>query len=81
MHAVLYETPHACADEGDLGSDKGVDCDLIPNRPRDELLSCDAIGCHGDYVFGEDRKGKPRNLFGSEGPSCFSCHGDEWSDD
>lgn len=47
-------------------------------RPVDELLSCDATGCHGNYDFENSSATLVRDLEGSDGPSCYSCHDKKW---
>lgn len=46
----------------------------------DAFLSCDAIGCHGEYDYrapGGAVVG--RHVLGSEGPSCYACHERKWN--
>lgn len=75
LHATGYEDPFLCRDPDDRDS---VTCPW--ERPPDSLLSCDASGCHGDFDFSEGSPDFERHLHGSAGPSCYSCHGQEWSD-
>ena len=78
LHAERYEDPFLCGDPTrPMEPERGVPCP--PSRPNsDSLLSCDAAGCHGNFDF---RPTSPRLLYGAEGPSCYTCHGEEWDDD
>ncbi len=77
MHARRYESPFSCGDPSAPNSEHGVTCSSA--RPADDLLSCDASGCHGSYTFDSGGPGpSERHLRGSEGPSCYTCHGKEW---
>lgn len=77
LHAAGKEYPFLCGDPADPS--RAIEC--TGPRPGDALLSCDATGCHGSYDFsrpGGEVSG--RHLFGSEGASCYTCHGTEWED-
>lgn len=74
LHAVRFDIPFLCGVKGD--ERQGVPCDTT--RPARDLLSCDAAGCHGGYEFVESGPGSVRDLRGSEGPSCYTCHGRKW---
>jgi hypothetical protein len=71
------EHPFTCGDPAQPDAAEGVPCPAV--RPVDDLLSCDASGCHGDFDFSEATS-QNRDLIGSDGPSCYACHGDEWND-
>jgi hypothetical protein len=73
-HAELMDTPFLCRDPA---SGAAVACPDA--RPADENLSCDASGCHGDFDYSPDADRSQRHLRGSDGPSCYSCHRQEWS--
>ena len=75
MHAIRMDNPFAC---GAVDDEDGGACP--PDRPRDDELSCDAAGCHGNYQFKDQPMGLMRDLLGSDGPSCYTCHGAEWED-
>lgn len=70
-HARRNETPYLCGDPGGGGA---VTCPT-DGRPAPDDLSCDAAGCHGGYDYTPDG---PRHLEGSDGPSCWTCHDQEW---
>ncbi len=73
MHARGHETPFLCFNP------VSFEREACPSfRPERENLSCDAAGCHGDndYVEGPHIA---RSLNGSDGPSCWTCHNQEWS--
>lgn len=76
MHAVRYEVPFLCGDPNDSTGFAAVPC-----PPNVELglrdRSCDAMGCHGTFSPG-DNVDVGRELRGSDGPSCWTCHGQEW---
>lgn len=75
MHALGFETPFLC-----LARD-GTAMELCPDeRPANAQLSCDASGCHGDFDYAPGTDPATRHLLGSDGPSCFACHGEVWSD-
>ena len=76
LHARRYETPFLCGRPD--RPDRGEVCP--PVRPPDDLVSCDAAGCHGTFDFTEDAARAARDLIGSDGPSCYTCHGREWED-
>ena len=73
------ETNNHARGSGDpfLCAGGNVDCSQLPGdgRPADDVLSCDAAGCHGDteYVTPDE----DRHLLGSDGPSCHTCHDEE----
>ena len=70
-HASGKEAPFLCKDPGDGG------LTLCPDvRPANEHLSCDAAGCHGAFDYSPTGAGP---LEGADGPSCWTCHGQEWS--
>lgn len=73
-HARGKSTPFLCHDPE---SGDEVLCPL--ERPVDRALSCDAAGCHGDFEFVEGPDSPDRHVDGSDGPSCYTCHGTEWS--
>jgi hypothetical protein len=75
LHARRLETPFLCG--GADRAERGEPCPSV--RPPDDRASCDAAGCHGTYDFGGDPG--PRDLIGSDGPSCYTCHGREWEDE
>ena len=79
MHAIRAEDPFSCGIEGSLRAKRGVPCPT--ERPADLLLSCDASGCHGTFDFSAPADTAVRELRGSEGPSCYTCHGEKWEDD
>ncbi len=74
-HASGKETPFLCRDP-----DGGNRVTCPDTRPEPRNVSCDAAGCHGDteYALVVDPDG--RHLYGSDGPSCWTCHDREWSD-
>ena len=74
MHAEGKDTPFLCGD----GDGRHIACpDDIRPEPRN--LSCDASGCHGAYEYDPSQPQDARDLRGSDGPSCYTCHGTEWS--
>lgn len=75
-HARGYEVPFLCKDPTRPGYSACPD-DI---RPLRENLSCDASGCHGDYSFTPSEPTEQRHLLGADGPSCWTCHDREWSD-
>jgi hypothetical protein len=85
-HAEPRKTPFLCASgrtvSGDRRDDdeRGVPCPTDGVRPPDDQLSCDARYCHGEYEYRPD-PGRTRHLFGADGPSCYTCHGEEWDED
>lgn len=78
LHALRQKKPFLCGDAADVTGEVGVPCP--PDRPADNLLSCDAIGCHGGFEFSQGQTDPTRHLRGSEGPSCYSCHDDKWNE-
>jgi len=78
LHAARFEDPFSCGDPADPNARRGVPCPT--ERPEDARLSCDASGCHGGFRFGATTSTTVRELFGSEGPSCYTCHGEKWKD-
>lgn len=76
LHAARREDPFSCGISGP--NDEGP-CPSV--RPADDLLSCDALGCHGSYQFGNQPQGLERALRGSDGPSCYTCHDEKWEDE
>lgn len=72
LHARGKSTPFLCKSS----SGATVTCPT-DRRPADEQLSCDAAGCHGDTEYFANES---RHLLGSDGPSCYTCHDQEWSD-
>jgi len=70
-HALGKEAPYLCRNPGD-----GALAACPDVRPASEHLSCDAAGCHGAFDYSPDG---PRHLEGADGPSCWTCHGQEWS--
>lgn len=75
MHASGYSRPFLCKDSN--GNEEKCPDDIWPEPQQ---LSCDASGCHGSYEFTPEQDWSQRDLLGSDGPSCYSCHGDRWSD-
>lgn len=75
MHAARLEDPFLCgSDLNDL--EEAEPCpDTRP--PFDALTSCDTAGCHGNFDF-TPRTASNRQLWGAEGPSCYTCHGEKW---
>jgi hypothetical protein len=73
-HASGKETPFLCQDPA-----TGSRATCPEDRPEPRYLSCDAAGCHGDMDFGTAVVHDDRHLFGSDGPSCWTCHDREWS--
>jgi len=73
-HAALMRTPFLCLDTETGRAERCLD-----GRPEDDLLSCDASGCHGDFDYSTDADRDRRHLRGSDGPSCYSCHDKVWS--
>ncbi len=75
-HARGMEVPFLCLDPSGAGF---TDCptDLRPVRGN---LSCDASGCHGDHDYTPGADPTARHLLGSDGPSCYTCHEREWSE-
>lgn len=71
-HARGKDLPFLCSDD----SGSVVTCPTT--RPANRNLSCDAAGCHGDTEFGVTPD-EDRHLDGSDGPSCWLCHDQEWS--
>lgn len=78
LHAARFKSPFSCGVSA--SSETGIDCNTDGVRPADDLLSCDALGCHGSFDF-TTATSINRALTGSEGPSCFTCHGDKWSEE
>lgn len=78
LHADGYEEPFLCGKDGDPIT--RVACP--PERPNDNRASCDSAGCHGGYNYDKPAipVGFERELFGSDGPSCYTCHGKKWDD-
>lgn len=76
LHADGHERPFLCGD----GSDPSNRVECPPGRPTDDHASCDSAGCHGGYRYKNTPADFTRELFGSDGPSCFSCHGKEWDE-
>ena len=77
LHAERLEDPFLCGDpDRPMDLDRTAPCPTA--RPVDALLSCDASGCHGTYDFTPT---STRQLWGGEGPSCYTCHGEKWIDD
>ncbi len=74
-HAKGYERPFLCRD--DAGSQ--ITCPTAGVRPEPAQLSCDAEGCHGVATYDSGMFPEDRDLFGSDGPGCYACHGREWS--
>lgn len=79
MHAVRLEDPFSCGTADAPNAKRGVTCPTT--RPVDAQLSCDASGCHGRFDFSEPAATAVRDLRGSEGPSCYTCHGAKWEHD
>ncbi|MEQ9500094.1 MAG: hypothetical protein RIT81_24680 [Deltaproteobacteria bacterium] len=77
LHGRRYENPFNCGPND--RDEEGNACPTV--RPPDEQLSCDATGCHGNYDFEDSPPNLERKLFGSDGPSCYTCHGEKWEDD
>jgi hypothetical protein len=73
-HAAGASRPYLCTDPE---SGQSVSCPS--QRPANANLSCDAAGCHGDTDYGSPLA-QERHLEGSDGPSCWTCHGQTWSD-
>lgn len=74
LHPARNESPFLCGT-----GERAMTCP--PDRPAAAQLPCDASGCHGGYDFAASPPGFVRHLFGGEGPSCYSCHDDEWNDE
>jgi hypothetical protein len=75
MHARRSEYPFLC---GDPGGSTTLNLPCPDTRPLDnKLLSCDSVGCHGNFDYTQDTRAK-RHLHGSDGPSCYTCHDVEW---
>lgn len=89
QHALGLDYPFLCPDP--VNPLFGVECEVRPRSATvsvgtgdfgDAFLSCDAIGCHGGYDYRSPGGATPdRHLYGSEGPSCFTCHDREWKKD
>ena len=78
-HALGKEYPFLCPSSDDLRT--GVECGTQA-LVGDQNLSCDSASCHGGYDFqapGSQAVG--RHLRGAEGPSCYTCHDEEWRND
>jgi hypothetical protein len=76
LHARRLETPFLCG-----RADRPDRAEACPDvRPPDDRVSCDAVGCHGTFDFSGDPAAAERDLIGSDGPSCYTCHGREWKD-
>lgn len=75
MHAAGKSSPFLCRD--DSGREEACPDDVWP-APQN--LSCDASGCHGTYEYSPEQPWADRDLEGSDGPSCYTCHGREWSE-
>lgn len=73
-HASGKSTPFLCRDP-----DSGDRVTCPQDWPEDRNLSCDAAGCHGGFEYDTDPQSDSRDLLGGAGPSCYSCHGKEWS--
>jgi hypothetical protein len=76
LHAMRLKDPFSCGTSA--RSEAGVACDTDGARPPDDLLSCDALGCHGNFDYTLDTS-MSRALTGSEGPGCYTCHDDRWT--
>lgn len=78
-HAVGKEYPFLCPSTDDLRT--GVECgSQVPQG--DQNLSCDSASCHGGYDFrAPGAQAVGRHLRGAEGPSCYTCHDQEWKGD
>lgn len=74
-HARGKETPYLCLDPA-----TGAREACLTDRPAAANLSCDAAGCHGDFSFDPGQLDADRHLLGSDGPSCWTCHDQEWSE-
>lgn len=72
LHARGYEQPLLCG---------GQTCPEDGGWPAESELSCDAYGCHGGNTYDGQLSGvtPTRHLRGSDGPSCWTCHDQEWS--
>lgn len=75
FHASGKSRPYLCRDE----TGAQVTCPTDGFRPEPRQLSCDAVGCHGGNDFTGALTDDERHLLGSDGPTCFTCHGREWS--
>lgn len=77
QHAFGSETPFLCRTE----DREPVDCETLAAQLGDAFgnanYSCDSAGCHGSRTPGGPLE--TRSLHGSEGPSCWTCHEDEWN--
>ena len=63
----------------DLDADPPEQVPCTPGvRPENSALSCDAAGCHGSYDYDASTPVEDRHLHGGEGPSCWTCHDQEW---
>lgn len=90
-HAALAERPFLCPTGDPAAPSTGGRrernevpsrvCIPSATRPPDRLLSCDSVGCHGGYDHTTDPLTTVRHLRGSNGPSCYTCHGEEWDED
>lgn len=74
LHARGYNTPYLCGD----GAGGRTACP--EEEPEAAKLSCDASGCHGNFDYAPGADPDLRSLNGDDAPSCFTCHGREWSD-
>jgi hypothetical protein len=70
MHALGKSSPFLC----DAGTTACPD-----TEPETTRLSCDSIGCHGDFDYTAGTLAEDRHLHGSDGPSCYACHDKLWS--
>jgi hypothetical protein len=67
-HARGHENPFLCG---------GQTCPEDGSWPTEQNMSCDGYGCHGGNAY--DGVAEERHLRGSDGPSCWTCHDQEWS--
>ncbi|MCB9745978.1 MAG: hypothetical protein H6740_25610 [Alphaproteobacteria bacterium] len=73
-HARGMETPFLCR-----SADGALMTCPTNGRPAPQQLSCDAAGCHGGASYSALDAPDTRHLHGSDGPSCWTCHNQEWS--
>jgi len=73
-HASGMSTPYLCTEPG---TGRKVACPTEDAGPN--FASCDAAGCHGGFTYEEGPEDPDRHLDGGDGPSCWTCHDQEWS--
>lgn len=82
FHAQGQETPSLCRDPDALDA-VFQPCDAVAATLGADFgpanYSCDSAGCHGGRPPGTALTGT-LELHGGEGPSCWTCHDNEWDE-